>query len=408
MKLELDVRNAMRRLSEDSLNQLYSDSFSRISAGEIFARNTALQTFSWLLCMQEALHPNAFVTAIAMKDLDGQQQLSVSDLIDTCLNLVVLDSKLNILRFAHVSFQEFLETKPEFSRSRVHSLAAISCLHICMQGPDAQVEATSYQIDDFYRYGALYWAEHYRAASITDPDDEVSIKLREFLFEEDEPSMSFIGWIDIKRQFSEALQDDHPMKKPLSAIPNTVYSLFFTACVFGLVQLFQDIGHTEGFDWNQRNEFGATGLYLASRFGYEAIVGILICHGAEVNVIGAKYSNPLQASCFAGHTDIVTVLLEHGADPHVSGTFANALEASFIGHHENIAQLLLGSKYQISKQEDYDLVLHQSAQARFVGVMGLVQKKFAATFATGTSAQYSAVQLAVFKGRQGVLHQFLR
>ena len=127
--------------------------------------------------MWEALHSNAFVTAIAMKDLDDQLQLNISDLVDTCLNLVVLDSKLNVLHFTHVSFQEFLEMKPEFSQSRIQSLAAISCLHICMQGPTTQVEAHCCQGDDFYCYGALYWAEHYSAAGTMDLSDELSLKI---------------------------------------------------------------------------------------------------------------------------------------------------------------------------------------------------------------------------------------
>ena len=40
--------------------------------------------------------------------------------------------------------------------------------------------------------------------------------------------------------------------------------------------------------------------------------------------------------------------------------------------------------------------------------MTLLQKKFATSFATSTTGQYSAVQSAVFKGRQAVLQQFLR
>ena len=55
----------MQILSEDGLNQLYNEIFSKISATEPFARNTAIQVFSFLICIQEALSPMAFLAAIA-------------------------------------------------------------------------------------------------------------------------------------------------------------------------------------------------------------------------------------------------------------------------------------------------------------------------------------------------------
>lgn len=132
MKLEVNVRATMRRLSEDSLNQIYVDTFNRIFEVEGFARSIAMQAFSWLLSMQEALTPTAFLAAISSMDADYQIELNISDLIGICFNMIVLDSKLNVLRFAHVSIQEFLEAKADFVPQRTHRLAAISCLNVCM------------------------------------------------------------------------------------------------------------------------------------------------------------------------------------------------------------------------------------------------------------------------------------
>lgn len=408
MKLEVDVRKAMQQLSQDTLNKLYTESFRRISAAETYARNLALQTFSWLLCMQEALAPSAFVAAVAMANPELQLEPTLSALVDVCSNLIVLDSKLNVLRFAHVSVQEFLEMKPEFALDHVHRLAAISCLNICMRGIPVMMENGVCQTNDFYHYGALFWAEHSRAACVTDRNDEVLLKMKEFVFEEGDISMSFIGWVDEVRRFTEALRDDHPLKKPLGAVPNSVYTPLFTACVFGLANLVEDFGSAKDFDWNQKNDQGHTGLYLASRSGFDDIVRTLIQHGADVNATGGHYGNPMHAACFAGHIDVVRLLLEHGADPHAGGKFDNALQASLLGGREEVAQVLMENNYQILNQHDYHSALHQAAQAGFTKLVRLLQKTFAASFEQSVSIQRSAIEAAIFKGQQGVLKQFLR
>ena len=111
----------------------------------------------------------------------------------------------------------------------------------------------------------------------------------------------------------------------MGAVPNSAYSPLFTACVFGLTDLVEDIGSANDFDWDRKNDQGHTGLYLASRYGYEDIVRFLIKHGADVNAIGGKYGNPLHGACFAGQIDVVRRLLEYGVAPNVPGTFDSTL-----------------------------------------------------------------------------------
>ena len=175
--------------------------------------------------------------------------------------------------------------------------------------------------------------------------------------------------------FSEALLSDHPLKEPLGAISNPKHTPLFTACVFGLSHLIEDISRTRHFNCNQRNDLGATGLYLVSWSGYKAIAWTLINHGGDVNAIGGKYSNPLHAACYAGHINIVRLLLDHEANPYASGMFDNALQASFLGDHEKVTQLLLKDGVEILNQHDYNSSLQQAAQAGFVDVMQLLQKK---------------------------------
>lgn len=316
----------MRRLSEDSLNQLYAEIFSRISAAESFAPSTAIQTFSFLLCMHEALSPTAFLAAISRTHPNHLVELKLADLLNMCVNMVVLDSKLNVLRFANVSVQEFLEMQPDLATHRVHRLAAMSCLNTCMQGSPAGLEIELCPTEKFYHYGALYWAEHYhRAAAITDTSDNLFRMMKEFVFDDDEISLSFIGWLDDAHEYSKALANHHPLKKALSAVMNPNHTPLFTVCIFGLTSILDNITQAHDFDWNQRNDLGQTGLYLASAAGYEKIASFFINHGADVNASGGRHGSPLHAACFVGHTAVVQLLLDYGADQKASARFNNAL-----------------------------------------------------------------------------------
>jgi hypothetical protein len=146
----------MQRLSENSLNRLYADIFSKIFTTESFTRSIAMRTFSFLLCMQETLSSTTFLTAIARTNSNCQAELKLSDLLKICFNMIVLDSKLNILRFAHVSIQEFLETQPDLTTHHAHELAAMSCHDMCMKGLPVGLKVDLCSAERFYHYSALY------------------------------------------------------------------------------------------------------------------------------------------------------------------------------------------------------------------------------------------------------------
>ncbi len=396
----------MRHLPEDTLNQLYAEIFSRISVAEPFARSTAIQTFSFLLCLQEALSPKAFLAAIASTDRDHHTEIKLPDLLNICFNLVVLDTKVNVLRFAHVSVQEFLETQPDLAAHQAHRLAAMSCLKVCMYGSQVELEVKLCPMENFYQYGALYWAKHYRAAAINDSSDDLAHTMKDFVLDDDGTSLCFIAWLNDAQQYYKALANDHPLKKTLSAVMNPAHTPLFTACVFGLTTLLDDITKADDFDWKQRNDLGQTGLYLASAFGHENIASLFINHGADVNASGGRHGNPLHAACFEGHTAVVQLLLDHGANPKSSGRFDNALQASLLGGNEDIVMLVLGNGFHIYSQNDYDTVLRQVAQAGYTDAFRFLQKTYAPSFGDSGSTQCQAIEAAIFKGRLGLLERF--
>ena len=64
-----------------------------------------------------------------------------------------------------------------------------------------------------------------------------------------------------------------------------------------------------------------TPLMEAASAGHTDIVRLLIAHGADVNAQSSSGNTPLMYACAGGHEDVVRVLLEAGAHVGVSMVF---------------------------------------------------------------------------------------
>lgn len=147
-------------------------------------------------------------------------------------------------------------------------------------------------------------------------------------------------------------------------------------------------------------------MYLASAAGHGTIVQSLLQHKAFVNILGGKFGHPLLAACFGGHTSIVELLLDHGADPKLGPR--SALEYAILADHENIALLLLDGKVDVSDQAQYDSILQQAAEAGFADVGQFLQKQYASLYGDLGSSRCRAVEIAIFRGRIGVIERYMQ
>ena len=93
------------------------------------------------------------------------------------------------------------------------------------------------------------------------------------------------------------------------------------------------------------NEVGGrfgNALQAATHEGYKEIVKLLLENGANVNAKGGAYGNALQAASSRGDHVIVKLLLENGAEVNAEGgKFGYALQAASFGGSEMIVKLLL-------------------------------------------------------------------
>lgn len=85
-------------------------------------------------------------------------------------------------------------------------------------------------------------------------------------------------------------------------------------------------------------------LYCASRWGWTDVVKVLLDHGADVNLVGGPIGTALQAAALGGRLEIVQLLLRHGARIDCAvGSHGTALSAAASNGQDDVVRVLLGA-----------------------------------------------------------------
>ncbi|KAI4223157.1 MAG: hypothetical protein L6R36_005628 [Xanthoria steineri] len=216
LKLDIDVKGAAERLSQDGLEELYATAYHRIQGSTAKVREIASRAFSWLLCSRESFTPGASIKAVLALETDGSVgDLGVSQLCDICSNLIMVDTKMNTVRFTHISVQEYLESRSEYVFQLANVSAALSCVEAYVSCPPSNLDSTLHLAEDFSHYATLYWVEHCRIATMSGESHELDQKIQRFVFDDDEVSLCFIGWVDDVRHLQRHLPNKHDLKKAI-------------------------------------------------------------------------------------------------------------------------------------------------------------------------------------------------
>lgn len=377
-----------------------------------FAREVATKTISWVLFMREPLTPGGLLSALA----NGKDKaLDLAQVMATCSNFVVLDTKCNVIRFAHQSVQDFLGRHPAFASSKAQRLLATCCVGACSRGPRAKFDGSlNIPNDDFYVYAAMYWPIHTEMSQRLHEDTaeakDLVQDIKSFMFDEDwDLTLSFESWVSNAKFLVQLLPRHHIMKPALDAIPEKAFSPLFVLSMYGLDEiLILALSKVDDMDVNQQNELGHTPVYLAAAFGRTRTVEVLIDCGAEINVECGRYGSPLHVACFQGHLNVVSKLLHRGAQVCCGSVFKNALQAAFHGGQEDVALHLIDLNQNIETEDDYEEALEQAALLGFINVVQRLQDSRFSSPTKGTPERLKEkTRKAIQGGQVGVLKQFL-
>ncbi|KAG5982843.1 hypothetical protein E4U55_001250 [Claviceps digitariae] len=123
---------------------------------------------------------------------------------------------------------------------------------------------------------------------------------------------------------------------------------------------------------------GKSTLHFAARFGHTEIVTLLLAHGADVSKLSDHGYTPLRCAALEGHHDIVKLLLEHGANVHATASEDSftPLHLAALSGHDRVVKLLLdhGALTDFFTQDAYTALILAVESGNVASVKALIAK----------------------------------
>ncbi|KAL7938651.1 hypothetical protein V8C35DRAFT_288776 [Trichoderma chlorosporum] len=320
------VRHALRNLPT-SLDETYAQAMTRIeSQGEAF-QELAKQVLTWLICAKRVLSVAELRHAVAVKqgaaELDEDFIPDQETLGSVCAGLVTIDTESGVIRLAHYTIQEY------FDREAVLWLrdAEANITRVCLTYLSFRVFGSGYcetrdefqrrtQLYPLYKYAANCWGLHAREIS--------TVQMEQLI----------LSFLSSEAKVSASSQAIEYMYSRMAALHLAAY--------FGLedvIVYFFENGH--GMD--VRDADGRTPLFWAFAMGRIDVVKLLISYGAAVDPKDdVQRTTPLLSVSFRDHMDLISLLLENGADVNYTDmTDESPLLSAIYGGNEDVIKLLL-------------------------------------------------------------------
>lgn len=305
-------------------------------------------------------------------------EININFVLEACQNLLSVDQSGDC-RFAHISFQEYLEAR-HYRNRQAHSVVGKICLQMLCD-PDKEdlrnLQRSLSSVPENYDpwddenillYAVVSWPRHARQHAKEGIGDGLQLLLKVFLGSPNESSSAFVRWYHLYHAYFMGRLLYRKYCLPPPSAPT------FSIVLFGLNDILGD-WWISGLDSNLQNDRRESLLYIASAqgnlsaatmllgrgatldlqggsqgtalqvasyIGQEAIVRLLLDHGANIDAQAGHLGNALQAAAYTGEEAIVRMLLERGANVNAQcGTYGNALQAAACGGHQGIIHLLL-------------------------------------------------------------------
>src|SRR3978361_1049156 len=207
-----DVRDNLKVLPE-TLTDAYGEIYNRIRKQRGSAPRLALNAFRWVQCSYEPLQSETLLDAVTV-EIDGSGEFSrkcttvrTTDLLKACQNVLILDERLNVFRFAYLSVEEYLETQQLKVDS--HTKIAKICLSlVCSSTSWTDYDITLATREGRYHdrhlllYSAVFWPWHLNRC-------KDSCQILDALWEAFVSKDTFQRWIDYRcRRVQTALSKD--------------------------------------------------------------------------------------------------------------------------------------------------------------------------------------------------------
>jgi len=165
-----DVKLGLTALP-NTLTDAYDKTYNHILQQEGSARRLALNAFCWIKYSYGPLCSKTLLDAITVEVSDSGEfsysdtGFTANDLLNACQGILILDERLDVFRFAHLSVDEFLET--QLCKHDPHTVIAKVCFSLlCTPSAcddyDTELKTSEghYWDRHLLLYSAVFWPWH--------------------------------------------------------------------------------------------------------------------------------------------------------------------------------------------------------------------------------------------------------
>jgi Ankyrin repeats (3 copies)/Ankyrin repeats (many copies) len=262
--------------------------------------------------------------------------------MSACSSLVTIikDGDSRVVQFSHFSVKEFLTadrlaepirdvTRYYIRLEAAHTVLAQACLGALLR-LDNRIDLDSIGSFSLALYAAQYWPTHARV-------EDVSSRIKEgmeCLFDAEKPHFAAWLWIYNEDQRGRSMTTMHP-EKP-EAVP------LYYAARLGFRDLAEHLIAEHPEHVSARGGFERTPIHAAVEAGKADILSLLIQHGADVNDPDRTGETPLHRTSRMARLEVGQFLLNHGADIDALNGFGNTtLIFAMMGGNIEFARMLL-------------------------------------------------------------------
>ena len=290
------------------------------------------------------------------------------------LVMIVKNGDSRVVQFSHFSVKEFLTanrlTEPirDVSRYHIrleaaHTILAQACLGVLLR-LDNRVDRDNIEGFPLARYAARHWATHARI-------ENVSSRIKdgmERLFDSDKPHFTTWLWI-YNEDRGRPMSTMYPEKPEAPPLYYAARLGFYNLAVHLIAEHPQHVTVRGGYE--------GTPLHVAASAGHSDILSLLIDHGADMNSQGVIGDTPLHRASIHTRLEAGQILLDRGANIHVRNSSDNtALTYAIIGGHVEFSRMLLDHGASIYARNRYGRSpLHHAAMNGHIGAVRLLLER---------------------------------
>ena len=258
------------------------------------------------------------------------------------LVMIVKDGDSRVVQFSHFSVKEFLtadrlaEPIRDVSRYHIrleaaHTILVRACLGVLLQLDDP-IDRDRMKTFPLARYAAQYWATHARIENVASRIKDGM----ECLFDVDKPHFAAWLWIYNEDRWGSSMSTMRP-EKPEMARP------LYYAAMFGFRELAEHLITKHPEQVSARGGREITPMHVAALEGHCDVLSLLLEHGADVNSGQGEYIHtPLLRAARKARLEAGRILLNRGANIDARGRFGHtALACAAIEGHVEFARMLL-------------------------------------------------------------------